>query len=197
MTDCHFLHSSKALIREQVNSSIKTQMWINTLHFFPIQSESNKIFKTNPVGLKNRRLSQLRAPQISNMTHTLLSNILISVNEYRVIMYKRTFKVKKIKLQNEASGKSQTPMAQSPDCCNPRHYRTESGNCTNTTDREKHFIRGKKIRACASTLSNFRINRSVSQPTREIVDLSFLQNVFAIHLVTYPYAHDKGFLKIR
>lgn len=131
------------------------------------------------------------------MTHELLTNILISVNEYRVIMYKRTFKLKKIKSQNEASSKSQTPRAQSPDCCNPRHYISENRNCTDTKNREKNFVWGKKIRACASTFSNFRINRSVSQPAREIVDLSFLQNIFAIHLVTYPYAHDKGFLKIR
>lgn len=39
------------------------------------------------------------------------------------------------------------------------------------------------------------------QPTlqimREIVDLPLLQHIFAVHLVSYSYTHDKGFLKVK
>lgn len=40
--------------------------------------------------------------------------------------------------------------------------------------------------------------RSVpSQTTREVADLSLLQNVFAVHLVIYPHTHDERFLKAK
>lgn len=35
-----------------------------------------------------------------------------------------------------------------------------------------------------------------SQTTREVADLSLLQDVFAVRLVVYPHAHDKRFLAV-
>ena len=65
--------------------------------------------------------------------------------------------------------------------------------------REKVSQRKKRKEKKGSTWissASLWINQT-SQIAREIVDLSFFQNIFVVHLVSYLYAHDQRSLKIK
>jgi hypothetical protein len=57
--------------------------------------------------------------------------------------------------------------------------------------------RKKSAGAPPSLTHNASKRHPILQTTREIVNLSILQNIFVVDLVSYPYSHDKRFLKIK